>query len=87
VGDETKKIEMEKPKFWEYKLTAVLLHDNVGPVIDQSKRLQRDAYTKAIGQIASPQEALDRCRARMDELPKLSEDFAIPGPRGSAVYL
>jgi hypothetical protein len=75
VGDEAKKIETEKPKFWEYKLTAVLLHDNVGPVIDQSKRLQRGAYTKGIGQIASPQEALDWCRARMDELPKLSEDF------------
>lgn len=75
VGDEAQKIETERPKFWEYKLTAALLRDNVGPVIEQSKRLQQGAYTKAIGQIASPQDALDWCRARMDEVPKLSADF------------
>lgn len=75
VGDEAKKIKTEKPKFWEYKLTAALLRDNVDPLIDQSKRLQQGAYTKVGGQIASPQEALDWCRARMDEIPKLCEYF------------
>jgi len=75
VGDEARRIETEKPKFWEYKLTAALLRDNVGSVIEQSKRLQLGAYTKALGQIASPQDALDWCRARMDEVPKLCEDF------------
>lgn len=75
VGDDAKKIEAEKPKFWEYKLTTALLRDNVGPVIEQSKRLQNGAYTKALGQIACPQEALGWCKARMDEVPKLCEDF------------
>lgn len=75
VSDDAKKIETEKPKFWEYKLTAALLRNNVDPIIDQSNRLQQGAYTKAFGQIASPQEALDWCRARMDQVPKLCEDF------------
>ena len=75
VSNDAKKIETEKPKFWEYKLTAALLRDNVGPVLDQAKRLQEGGYSSALGRIGSLQEVLDWCNARMDEVVTLSADF------------
>ena len=75
VPDDAKKIEAEKPNFWEYKLTAALLRANLEPIVEQSRRLNQDFHTRSFGYISSPQEALDWCRARMDEVPEVCQDF------------
>ena len=99
VTDTAAKIEIEKPKFWEYKLTVEILQENIGPIVEESKRLQQRTYTNDLWRTISPQEALNWCQARLDEVPKITEGFATlvndrlpaswgpPGQPGNAIEI
>lgn len=76
VTENARKIEAEKAKFWEFKLTVELLRANVVPILEQSERLQRGMYTKDLGRITSPQEATNWCQARLDEASQICQQFS-----------
>ena len=63
-------IETEKPKGWEFKLTAELLRTNVGPIVDQWHRLEPGLYTEKRG-TSGREDVLNWCRARVEELPRI----------------
>lgn len=72
ITDEAKRVEDENPRFWEHKLTAILLRDNMNTIIERSKKLNdHDTHRKIIEHITSPSVALKWCQARLTEILKI----------------
>ena len=62
-------IVIDKPSFWEYKLTAELLRTGLAPIVARWHGLERGLYTKEPAIITSS-EVMNLLRARIDEIQK-----------------
>jgi hypothetical protein len=67
-------IVLDKPRFWEHKLTIELLRSGLVPVIDRWASLEKGLYTKAVN-IVSADRAMDWFVARMDEIQSIVHAF------------
>lgn len=70
-------IAIDKPKFWEYKLTAELLRTELGQVERRWQRLNRGLYVRSATIVPTISALSDWFKAKMDECAKVIASFKL----------